>query len=284
MAPITRRDVPGGAAVTAGALAVPIDAAAQTSRQRRTAASDRFNVARIGVGGICAGLLLCSLLAGCESKQAAPTSPVPISASASTHPAAESATDEAEAGWLMLFDGTSLRDWRADGPSASFSVRDGRLVVHGPRSHLYYLGPVARHDFRDFELRMEAMTFPGANSGVYFHTAWQGDGEWPVDGYEVQVNNTQRDPKRTGGLYGIQDNYQAPARDHVWFTLTIRVEGKRVTTFVDGKRIVDYTEEVQPQRTGEFKRRLLGSGTFALQAHDPDSEVHYRNIRVRLLP
>lgn len=277
MAPITCHDFPGDSAVAA---------AARTSRQRRTAANDRSDIAHARIGVACAGLLLCSLLAGCASEQAASTPPVPESepASASAQPAAAPATDEAEADWQVLFDGTSLRDWRADGPSESFSVRDGRLVVHGPRSHLYYAGPVAEHDFRDFELRMEVMTFPGANSGVYFHTAWQGDGDWPVEGYEVQVNNTQSDPKRTGGLYGIQDNFQAPAPDNVWFTLTIRVEGKRVTTFVDGKRIVDYTEQAQPQRTDEFKQRLLGSGTFALQAHDPDSEVHYRNIRVRPLP
>ena len=30
--------------------------------------------------------------------------------------------------------------------------------------------------------------------------------------------------------------------------------------------------------------RLLTGGTFALQGHDPESEVHFRNIKVRLLP
>jgi hypothetical protein len=30
--------------------------------------------------------------------------------------------------------------------------------------------------------------------------------------------------------------------------------------------------------------RVLSSGTFALQAHDPGSEVRYRNIKVRMLP
>jgi len=28
----------------------------------------------------------------------------------------------------------------------------------------------------------------------------------------------------------------------------------------------------------------VAGGTFALQAHDPGSEVHYKNIRVKRLP
>lgn len=188
-----------------------------------------------------------------------------------------------EAGWQSLFDGKTLDGWRASERPDSFRVQDGQIVVKGERAHLYYTGPVQQHDFRDFELRLEVMTYPGANSGVYFHTAWQDEG-WPGKGYEVQVNNTQSDPKRTAGLYGVQDNYKAPAADNTWFELTVRVQGKHVTTFVDGKQIVDYTEPADAQRPAAMAGRVLGSGTIALQAHDPDSEVHYRNIRIRALP
>ena len=216
-------------------------------------------------------VLLCLALGACASA-------TPATSSANTLTPAER-----EAGWQLLFDGRSLDGWRASEQSGSFVVRDGSIVVHGPRSHLFYVGPVQNHDFRDFELRMEVMTFPGANSGVYFHTAWQDSG-WPSKGYEVQVNNTQSDPKRTGGLYAVADNFQAPAADRTWFELTIRVEGKHVATLVDGKQIVDYTEPADPQRPADMAGRVLGSGTIALQAHDPESEVHYRNIRIRALP
>lgn len=185
--------------------------------------------------------------------------------------------------WQSLFDGKTLAGWRASEAPGSFDVRDGAIVVRGPRSHLYYVGAVQRHDFRNFELQLEVMTKPGANSGVYFHTAWQDEG-WPAKGYEVQVNNSQSDPKRTGGLYAVEDNYQAPAKDDVWFTLRIRVEGSRIRTFVDDKPIVDYTQPEQPERPADMKGRVLSSGTFALQAHDPGSEVRYRNIKVRVLP
>jgi hypothetical protein len=197
--------------------------------------------------------------------------------------AAENTAEPASKDWQSLFDGKTLDGWRASEAPGSFAVRDGAIVVRGPRSHLYYLGAVADHDFRNFELQLDVMTKPGANSGVYFHTAWQDQG-WPAKGYEVQVNNSQSDPKRTGGLYAVADNFKAPAKDDVWFTLRIRVEGRRVRTYVDDKPIADYTQPEQPERPAAMKGRVLSSGTFALQAHDPDSEVHYRNIKVRTLP
>lgn len=190
---------------------------------------------------------------------------------------------QASDGWQTLFDGKTLTGWRASEAPGSFSVREGAIVVRGPRSHLFYVGPVEDHDFRDFELQLEVMTRPGANSGVYFHTAWQDEG-WPAKGYEVQVNNSQSDPKRTGGLYGVEDNYQAPVGDDVWFTLRIRVEGRRIRTFVDDAPIADYTQPPRPERPADMRGRVLSSGTFALQAHDPESEVHYRDIKVRVLP
>ena len=211
-----------------------------------------------------------------------------LAACMSAHAAEQGAAEQAAAGqappdWQPLFDGKTLDGWRASETPGSFEVRDGAIVVRGPRSHLYYLGEVGDHDFHDFELQLQVMTKPGANSGVYFHTAWQEEG-WPAKGYEVQVNNSQSDPKRTGGLYAVEDNYQAPAKDNVWFTLRVRVEGRRVRTFVDDKLIVDYTQPEQPERPADMQGRLLSSGTFALQAHDPGSEVRYRNIKVRLLP
>ncbi|MCD2344111.1 DUF1080 domain-containing protein [Ideonella azotifigens] len=193
-----------------------------------------------------------------------------------------SPTEQAE-GWQLLFDGKSLDNWRASDAPGTFSVKDGEIVVHGPRSHLFYLGPVANHDFRNFELRVDLKTYPKANSGVYFHTQWQEKG-WPDKGYEVQVNNSHSDPSRTGGLWGIVDYSKVPVPDGQWLTMSIRVEGKHVVTRINGERIVDYTEEANPPRPEGLEQRLLASGTFALQGHDPGSETHFRNLKVKVLP
>ena len=52
-----------------------------------------------------------------------------------------------------------------------------------------------------------------------------------------------------------------------------------IVVSVDGKKLVDYVEPDDVKGP-----RKLSRGTFALQAHDPGSTVHYRNIRIRPLP
>jgi hypothetical protein len=188
-----------------------------------------------------------------------------------------------KAGWQLLFDGKSLDGWKASENPDVFTVQDGTLVVFGKRSHLFYVGPIANHDFKNFELELDIKTYPKANSGVYFHTQYQETG-WPDKGYEVQVNNTHKDVKKGAGLYSIQDNLQPPAKDEEWYTMRIKVQGQRVQTFVNGKQVVDYTEEPNAQRPANMKGRLISHGTFAIQGHDPDSKVMYRNIKVRVLP
>jgi len=52
---------------------------------------------------------------------------------------------------------------------------------------------------------------------------------------------------------------------------------------VKGENVVDYTEP-EGKEAGRDFTRVLDSGTFALQAHDPESTVSYRKIKVRRLP
>jgi hypothetical protein len=184
--------------------------------------------------------------------------------------------------WVSLFDGQSLDGWRASENEETFSVQDGRIVADGPRSHLFYVGSVENHDFDDFEFRVDVMTRPGANSGIYFHTAYQDEG-WPSAGYEVQINNSyDSDPRRTGSLYAVDDVKQSPVTDDEWFTMGIRVEGRDVTVTIDGETVVDYTEPADVERE-DMAGRVLSSGTLALQGHDPESTVYFKNLYVRPL-
>jgi len=207
--------------------------------------------------------------------------PVTLLAALTLLPLAAAAAD---GDWHSLFDGKTLDGWRPSEHKATFSVVDGAITTHGKRSHLFYAGPVADHNFRNFELELEVMTEPDANSGVYFHTAYQEEG-WPAQGYEAQVNNTQSDWRRTGSLYAIDDVREQLVPDHEWFTYNIRVVGKRVVIKVNGETAVDYVEpdDAATTRPADMAGRLISQGTFALQGHDPGSVVHFRNIRVRLL-
>lgn len=194
--------------------------------------------------------------------------------------AADAPKSDAE-GWVTMFDGKSFNGWKASENVDSWKVEEGQLVCHGPRSHLFYVAE--SEPFKNFEFQCEVMTTPGSNAGIYIHTQYQETG-WPKFGHEVQVNITHRDPKKSGGLYAIKDVADPPAKDNEWYTQYIKVVGRKVTTKINGQTLVDFEEaENQPAASEAFERRL-GSGTFALQAHDPMSKVYFRNLKVRRLP
>ncbi len=190
----------------------------------------------------------------------------------------------AEKGWTSLFDGKSLVGWKVGKNAETFSVDSGMIVVHGKTAHLFYDGNLLDHNFKNFEFKAEVKTMPGANSGIYFHTQFQ-EGGWPEKGYEVQVNNSHTDWRRTGSLYGIMDVKEQFIPDNVWFTEYIKVEGKRVIIKLNDKIVVDYTEpeNVKAQREQDDSLRVISSGTFALQGHDPKSIVYFKNIMVKPL-
>lgn len=184
---------------------------------------------------------------------------------------------DTEQGFASLFDGHSFNGWKVGKNPDTFQIRDGMIVVNGPVAHLFYVGDVNGHTFKNFHFKADVMTFPQANSGLYFHTKFQEEG-WPKHGYEAQVNNSHKDWRRTGSLYGVEDVSEAPAKDNAWFTEEIIVQGKHIVIKVDGKTAVDYTEP-----DGVTGDRRLSQGTFALQGHDPGSTVHFKNLRVKIL-
>lgn len=190
---------------------------------------------------------------------------------------------------ISLFDGKSLDGWKANEHADSFKVEGGAIVAHGERSHLFYVGADGKADFKNFEFSAEVLSKPGANSGIFFHTAFQGEG-WPEQGFEVQIDNTQHEHngylemKKTGSLYGVRNVYKAPVADNEWYTMKISVRAKHVQVRVNDTLLVDYVEPDDAAYDTRHPKRRVSHGTFALQGHDPDSEARFRNIRVTRLP
>lgn len=186
--------------------------------------------------------------------------------------------------WQPIFDGKSLGGWKAADHDECFKVEDGAIVAGGgPMAHLFYVGPVGNHDFKNFEMKIEVQTKPGSNGGIFFHT--EPKSGFLKKGYEAQVCNTHTDKRRTGSLLIIKDIMDtSPVKDDEWFEYHIIVSGKQIVLKVNGQTTVDYTEPENPERPKGREGRILSHGQIALQAHDPNSTVLYRNIRVKVLP
>lgn len=178
-------------------------------------------------------------------------------------------------GWITLFDGKSLNGWKASEHPATFSVADGKIQVFGDRAHLFYMGDVNNHNFKNFEFKVSVMTTPGSNSGIFIHTAYQ-ETDWPKQGYEIQVNQTHTDWRKTGSVYALQDVKETFVKDNEWYTEHVIVQGKKITVKVNDKVINEYIEP-------EGSTKLTG-GTVALQGHDPKSKVFYKDVMIKVLP
>jgi 3-keto-disaccharide hydrolase len=195
--------------------------------------------------------------------------------------------------WRPLFNGKDLTGWRANNDPESFTVKDGLLRVRAAgktSAHLFYVGD--RKDgfevFKDFELEAVARAEPDANGGVFVHTdmTTRDAQKHLAKGYEVQLNSSAREKRKTGSLYAVVDLDRSPVDESKWFTIRIVVRGKRITIALDGKQLVDYTEPPDVVRPKERAGRRFSpdGGAIALQAHDAGSVWYFKDIRVRRLP
>jgi len=188
-------------------------------------------------------------------------------------------------GWISLFDGKTFNGWKIGKNSDSFRIEDGAIVANGNVAHLFYVGDVQNHAFKNFHLKVEVMTFTNSNSGIYFHTKYQEEG-FPKFGVECQVNNSHGDWRRTGSLWGVNDIRETYVKDNVWYTQEIIAKDLHVTVKLDGKTVMEYTfpsEAAGQPYVLPTKMTYLPEGTFALQGHDPKSKACFRNIRVKIL-
>ncbi len=195
--------------------------------------------------------------------------------------------------WLPLFNGRDLTGWRANNDPESFKVENGLLRCHAPgasKAHLFYVGD--RLDgfvsFKNFELEATARADPNSNGGIFVHTdmSTRDSAKHLAKGYEVQLNSSTKEKRKTGSLYAIVDVDKSPVDETQWFTIRIVVQGKRITAAINGQEVLDYTEPENVTRPPERALRLFdpAGGALALQAHDPNSIWYFKDIRVKRLP
>ncbi len=166
--------------------------------------------------------------------------------------------------WISMFDGKTLAGWEANESPESWTAVDGAIQGKGAKSHLFW----KVRECTDCEFKAEISLAKGSNSGMYFRTAW---GPGFPKGYEAQVNNSHRDPKRTGSLYNFVNVFEQLVGDDTWWTQHILVKGNHITIKVNDKTVVDFTDE----------KNSFTQGFLALQQHDPNSVVRYKNLMFR---
>jgi len=185
--------------------------------------------------------------------------------------------------WVSLFDGKSTSGWQPNEKPESFSVENGALKFKGGMAHLFCVKD-GFADLKNFEFKAQVKTQPGANSGIFFHTENRGTGALKK-GYEAQINTSfVKDPRKTGSLVDVKDLAESLVSDNAWFEYHLIVNGKQILVKINGKTVVDYSEEDKPTRKKGREERVLSHGALALQAHDPESVTYFRNIEVKKLP
>src|SRR4051794_6823230 len=83
--------------------------------------------------------------------------------------AATVSAEDVEPGFTSLCDGKSFEGWKSTlDHTNTWKLEDGAFVTRGETAHLFYVGSEAL--FTNFDLKVDVMTEPGANGGIYFHT------------------------------------------------------------------------------------------------------------------
>ncbi len=194
--------------------------------------------------------------------------------------------------WQTLFNGRDLTGWRANVMPESFTVVDGAIRAHAtkPSAHLFFAGDMKTGfmRFKNFVLEATCRSEPNSNSGIFIHTdmTTRDSALHLAKGYEIQLNSTAKEKRKTGSLYAVVDLAQSPVDESQWFKLRITVSGKRIMIHLNDKPVVDYTEPENVTRPPERAGRLIDpqGGGIALQAHDPGSVFYFKDIRIKPLP
>jgi len=211
-----------------------------------------------------------------------------------------------------LFDGKDLDGW--DGDPRLWSVRDG--VIHGEttpenvaagNTFLIWKGG----EVGDFDLRLSFRCNATNNSGIQYRSKHITDdsakNKWVVRGYQHEIRNEETFPNVSGFIYdeggsraricqvGEQATWETEGGKKVgatplidqeafkdlmkvddWNDVVIRAEGNHIRHYLNGRLILDFTDN--------DAKRALAKGVLALQLHGGKPMwAEYRNIRLKAL-
>ena len=255
-----------------------------------------------GVRGAVVAAIVCAAL---------PTAMMHVQAEQATATLATAVPAE-PTGMQQLFDGKDLDGW--DGDPRLWSVKDG--VIHGEttpenvaagNTFLIWKGG----EVGDFDLRLSFRCNATNNSGIQYRSKHITDdsakNKWVVRGYQHEIRNEETFPNVSGFIYdeggsraricnaGEQATWETEGGKKVaatplidqdafkdlmkvddWNDVVIRAEGNHIRHYLNGRLILDFTDN--------DANRALVKGVLALQLHGGKPMwAEYRNIRLKSL-
>ena len=195
-------------------------------------------------------------------------------------------------GLQSIFDGKSLKGWQVVEPPkpakvpAIWTAKSGMIhVEHG--------GGQLETDqvYDNFVLQIDIRTNANdpkhhPNSGIFF----RGDPKAYWSGYESQIRNEYKENDRaqpvdwgTGAIYFRVATRQVIPNDNEFFSKTIVASGKHLAVWVNGYPVTDF-EDTRPEASDARKGARAAAGPISLQAHDPTTNLDFKNIRIAGLP
>ena len=181
---------------------------------------------------------------------------------------------EREAGWMLLFDGTTTDGWRGfKKPSMpdGWQARDGALARVSQAGDI-----VTAEQFDNFELRLEWKVEQGGNSGIFFHVSEDAEAVWHSgpelqvldDAYHPDGRSTMTSAGSDYALHGVTRDVTKPVGE--WNAVRILVDGSHVEHWMNGEKIVEYelwSPEWGAVGRGQQVRRIPGLRPRAPRPH-----------------
>ncbi len=208
---------------------------------------------------------------------------------------------EQEAGWQLLFEGTTLDEWRGfrrDSVPAGWTVENGAM---------HFTGEVSREDgepprtlvttdaYSDFDLRVEWKISPDGNSGIMYRVSEEEDLPYETGPeYQILDNASLGDDgatiNETGALYDLYaptDDVTRPVGEYNETRIVVR--GSHVEHWLNGTKLLEaeigsdtWTDRIEGTKFANWSRFAQpDSGHVALQDHG--YPVWFRDVKIRPL-
>ena len=173
--------------------------------------------------------------------------------------------EELRAGWISLFDGSTLFGWEIP-EGTNWHVEDGCIVADTGEISLLQ----TRFAFDDFEFRCDFYLAKNGNSGVFLRTA-EGASNPATDTYELNICDSHKS-HGTGSLVARHVAADVPKVEGDWHTFHVTCSGANIKVRLDEQQIVDFTDESENARS---------TGRIGLQMNQ--GRIAFRNVFLRPL-